>query len=64
MFRELLAHPQEALHKRCLVYCARVMSVFCYQDWIGTGGNILHAACAAPPEDEQVMLETCRGLYS
>jgi hypothetical protein len=27
MFRELLAHPQEALHKRHLVYCVRVMSV-------------------------------------
>jgi hypothetical protein len=45
MFRALLAHPQEALHKRHLVYCVRVMSV----------------GCEAPPEDEQVMLETCRG---
>jgi hypothetical protein len=27
MFRALLAHPQEALHKRHLVYCVRVMSV-------------------------------------
>jgi hypothetical protein len=44
MFRALLAHPQEALNKRHLVYCVRVVSV-----------------CAAPPEDEQVMLETCRG---
>jgi hypothetical protein len=26
-FRALLAHPQEALHKRHLVYCVRVMSV-------------------------------------
>jgi hypothetical protein len=41
MFRALLAHFQEALHKRHLVYIVRVM-------W------------AAPPEDEQVMLETCR----
>jgi hypothetical protein len=24
--------------------------------------NIPSAACVAPPEDEQVMLETCRGL--
>jgi hypothetical protein len=24
MFRALLAHPQEALHKRHLVYCVRV----------------------------------------
>jgi hypothetical protein len=27
MFQALLAHPQEALHKRQLVYCVRVMSV-------------------------------------
>jgi hypothetical protein len=37
MFRALLAHPQEALHKRHLVYCVRVMSVGCYQEWSGTG---------------------------
>jgi hypothetical protein len=30
MFRALLAHPQEALQKRHLVYCVRVMSVGCY----------------------------------
>jgi hypothetical protein len=29
MFRALLAHPQEALHKRNLVYCVRIMSVGC-----------------------------------
>jgi hypothetical protein len=29
MFRALLAHPQEALNKRHLVYCVRVMSVGC-----------------------------------
>jgi hypothetical protein len=27
MFRALLAYPQEALHKRHLVYCTRIMSV-------------------------------------
>jgi hypothetical protein len=37
VFRALLAHPQEVLHKRHLVYCVRVMSVGCYQDWSGTG---------------------------
>jgi hypothetical protein len=37
MFRALLAHPQEAIHKRQLVYCVRVMSVGCYQYWSGTG---------------------------
>jgi hypothetical protein len=29
MFRALLAHPQEVLHKQHLVYCVRVMSVGC-----------------------------------
>jgi hypothetical protein len=28
-FRALLAHPQEALNKRHLVYCMRIMSVGC-----------------------------------
>jgi hypothetical protein len=32
MFRALLAHPQETLHKRHLVYCMRVMSVGCGTD--------------------------------
>jgi hypothetical protein len=50
MFRALLAYPQEVLHKRNLVYCVRIMSVGC-----GT------VAVLQPPEDGQVMLETCRG---
>jgi hypothetical protein len=29
IFRELLAHPQEALYKRLLGYCMRVMLVSC-----------------------------------
>jgi hypothetical protein len=29
MFRALVAHLQEAVHKRHLVYCMRVMSVGC-----------------------------------
>jgi hypothetical protein len=29
MFRALLAHPQEVLHERHLVYCVRVMLVGC-----------------------------------
>jgi hypothetical protein len=61
MFQELFADPQEAL----LVYCMRAMSV----GYISTpilvqptdSRNIPNAACVAPPEDEQVMLETCRG---
>jgi hypothetical protein len=35
MFRALLAHPQEALNKRHLVHCVRVMLAGCYQDWSG-----------------------------
>jgi hypothetical protein len=33
LFWALLAHLQGALHKRHLVYCVRVMSVGCYQEW-------------------------------
>jgi hypothetical protein len=34
MFWALLAHPQEALHKRHLVYCVHVMSVSCTRIWV------------------------------
>jgi hypothetical protein len=68
MFRALLADPQEALYKRHLVYCMRVMSVGCTSiavDWCSQltqhARNIPSTACAANPEDEQVMLETCTG---
>jgi hypothetical protein len=54
LFRALLAYPQEALHKRDLVYCVRVMSV------VVMSTDITSVLCEAPPEDEQVMLETCR----
>jgi hypothetical protein len=54
MFRTLLAHPQKALHKRKLVYYVRVMSV---------GRTRIGVFCVAPPENEQVMLETFRGHY-
>jgi hypothetical protein len=58
MFRALLPHPQEALHKRHSVYCVRVMSVGCTR----IGVELVYlAVLRAPPEDEQVMLETCRG---
>jgi hypothetical protein len=36
IFRALFAHPQEALHKRHLIYCVRIMSVGCYQGWSRT----------------------------
>jgi hypothetical protein len=71
MFRALLAHPQEMLHKRHFVYCVRIMSVVCatiavkLQSWHTQitlyARNIPSAVCEAPPEDEQVMLETCTG---
>jgi hypothetical protein len=68
MFRALLAHPQEGLHKRYLVYCMRVMSVGCTRvgpSWCIQltyhASSIPHAVYVAPAEDEQVMLETCRG---
>jgi hypothetical protein len=74
MFRPLLSYPQEALHKRHLVYCVHVMSVGCYQGWSGTAvhsntgssqlkyhaRNVPSAVFVSPPEDEQVMLEACR----
>jgi hypothetical protein len=68
MFRALLAHPHKAQHKRHLVYCVRVMSVGCTRigvklhSWCSQHArNIPSALYSAPPEDEKVMLETCRG---
>jgi hypothetical protein len=60
MFRALLAHPQEALHKRHLLYCVRIMSVGCGTVAVKLPGKS-NTVCEAPSEDEQVMLETCRG---
>jgi hypothetical protein len=66
MFRALLAHPQETLHKRHLVYCVL---------WHGcsftatvpqlTDIRTQYPKCrlCRPPEDEQVMLETCKGPW-
>jgi hypothetical protein len=72
MFRALLAHHQEVPHKRHLVYCVRIMSVGCgtvavsLQSWHSQltlyVRNIPSAVCAELPEDEQVMLKTCRDL--
>jgi hypothetical protein len=61
MYRALLAHLQEVLHKRHLVYCVRVMSVGCTRIGVEQARSIPSAVCGAPPEGEQVMLETCRG---
>jgi hypothetical protein len=63
MFRALLAHPQEALHKRHLVYCVRAVKLQpCHTQLTLYARNIPNAVCEAPPEDDQVMLETCRGI--
>jgi hypothetical protein len=75
IFQALLALPQEALHKRHLVYCVRtcIMSVFCgtvavklqpcHSQLTLYASNIPNAVCLVLPEDGQVMLETCRGLW-
>jgi hypothetical protein len=39
MFQALLAHLQEVLYKRKLVYWVRVMYVGCYQGWSGTSST-------------------------
>jgi hypothetical protein len=57
MFRALLALPQEVLPKRHLVYGQSGMSVGCTRVKV----KLLKVK---PPEDEQVMLETCRDLDS
>jgi hypothetical protein len=68
MFRALLVHPQEALHKQHLVYCVHIglMSVS-LQSWYSQltlyARTIPSAVCTAPTEDEQVMLETSRGPW-
>jgi hypothetical protein len=74
IFQALLAHPQEVVHKQHLVYCVRVMSVgcgtvavklqTCHSQLTLYARNIPNAFSAAPPKDEQVMLEKCRGLWS
>jgi hypothetical protein len=68
MFRSLLSHPQEELHKRHLVYCMRVMSVgytnstpILVQSADITRTQYTKCRLLAPPEDEKVVLETRRG---
>jgi hypothetical protein len=61
MFRALLAHPQEVLHKRHLVYCMKLQSW--HSQMTLYARNIPSAVCTTPPEDEQVMLKTCRGSW-
>jgi hypothetical protein len=62
-FRALLAHPQEALHTRDLVYCVRVMLVGCYRgaaNWHNTLAIYQVPSAKRLLVDEQLMLETCR----
>jgi hypothetical protein len=71
MFRALLPHPQEVLYERHLVYCVRIMSVGCgtvvlklqpcHSQLTLYARSIPNAVFGAPPEGEQVTLETCRG---
>jgi hypothetical protein len=68
MFRALLAHPQQALHNgtwyTACVLCQLAVPGLewnCFGQLIPHASNIPSAVCAAPPEDEQVMLETYRG---
>jgi hypothetical protein len=56
MFQALLAHPQEALHKRDLVYVAVAVSLQPCHSQLTSARNISSAVCVSPPEDEQVML--------
>jgi hypothetical protein len=73
MFRALLAHPQELLYKRHLVSCVRIMSVGggtvsvklqpCHSQLTLCVRSIPNAVCAKPPKGEQVLVETCRGLW-
>jgi hypothetical protein len=77
MFRALLAYSQEVLHKRHLVYFMRIMSADCFTVAVSVAVslqpchsqltlyacNIPNAVCVEPPENEQIMLETCKGLW-
>jgi hypothetical protein len=61
MFRALLAHRQQALHKRHFAYCVRVVSVgwtSMVQPTDVKRTQYTSAVCVAPPEVKQVMLGT------
>jgi hypothetical protein len=58
MFRALLAHPQEG----CTNGTWYIACVLCQLVAFRIGVEVeWNAVCGAPPADEQVMLETCRG---
>jgi hypothetical protein len=65
MFRPLLTHPQEVLHSStwynaCML--CQLAAPGLKWNWHKHKCNIPSVTFSAPPEDEQVMLETCRGL--
>jgi hypothetical protein len=75
MFRALLAHPQESLHKTHLLHCVCIMLAgcgtvavslqLCHSQLTLYARSVPNAVCVTPPKNEQVMLETCRGpLFS
>jgi hypothetical protein len=60
MFRAILAHLQEVLHKQQLVYYV----YFLRRIEVGVANltrNTPNVVYEAPPEDEQVVLKTGRG---
>jgi hypothetical protein len=61
MFRARLAHLQEALNKQQMVVLCLLAAVP-LQPWQQPtdARSVPIVVCAAPPEDEQVVLETCR----
>jgi hypothetical protein len=58
MFQALLAQLEEALHDQQLVFCVRVTSVATNRHNMHAEKAVVHAA---PPENEQVVLETRKG---
>jgi hypothetical protein len=61
MFRALLAHPQESARTAFGILHAYNVSWLCHSQVTLYARSIPNAVCVTPPEDEQVMLETCRG---
>jgi hypothetical protein len=57
MFRALVAHLQEALHKQHKISSTPVLVQ------PTDSRRIPSAVCEAATENEQVMVETCRGPY-
>jgi hypothetical protein len=64
MFRALLAHPQAVLCTNDTLYIVCVLCQLAAPglEWNSTGTDIIRTQYTkwAPPEDEQVMLGTCR----